>query len=52
MTARAGIERSILATNEHRPAHSVIHGLDPRIHAAPAAWMVGSSPTMTEERCL
>ena len=28
---------------------SVILGLDPRIHAAPAAWMVASDPTMTEE---
>ncbi len=29
------------------PYSSVILGLDPRIHQ-PAAWMVGSSPTMTE----
>jgi hypothetical protein len=29
---------------------SVILGLDPRIHAAGAAWKVGSSPTMTRER--
>ncbi len=32
------------------PPHSVILGLDPRIHATPGAWIVGSSPTMTEER--
>ena len=25
-------------------------GLDPRVHAAPGAWMVGSGPTVTEER--
>jgi hypothetical protein len=35
------------------PLSIVILGLDPRIHTSPAAgaaWMLGSSPSMTEER--
>ncbi|GLR49056.1 hypothetical protein GCM10007923_02610 [Shinella yambaruensis] len=29
---------------------TIILGLDPRIQAAGEAWMLGSSPSMTEER--
>jgi hypothetical protein len=40
-------ERDGFANKLARPAHLVILGLEPRIHAACTASMVGSNPTMT-----